>query len=609
MKRTLAALVTALLFGLAVPAYAQEWNAATDADRERYLEELAKRLPPLVYQDETPEQRRARLGTDEDPGLDPDPARLWHRFGKIYTIQKFERVGASYKDQPHGWVRPMWNVNIPYEIYAETLEHVWVWIEMTDKGAEEYSENVAEFYGLERDPNAEGPQVIGIPGGEAAAGDFRNTEYVKYTPEQLEFVKQIKPDFEELTPPASGVTVKFRESSEGLPDGGSWRNGLDVADMNGDGHPDLIVPPQRGGVESTTPFIFLGNGKGEWSLWRDARWPRAYNYGTVAAADVNGDGHQDVVIAAHLAGVFVALGDGKGNFTDSSEGLPLDFPTRRLVVRDANGDRRPDIFAIAEGPSLREKKTLDPPIRLYLNQERGTRWKETIVADEKRQVAGDWIAVADFDGDKRPDVAGSSIFFHGTDLFYLQRNDGSWQPFGRGWMPFYSYYTALTSGKFGSRKGEDVIMSYGRFWPDGADPSVIATPALTRMVGLEKVSFEGDKATRTPIARWTGTRAVWGLADGDFNGDRKRDIIYWHPETFELRILLGDGKGNFRTAEVDGVELPPRTTYDIKVADVNRDGKDDVVLMFETGGDRRFDGSIRVWLGAGSAEGKIASAK
>lgn len=602
MKRTLAILVTTLLFGLALPTHAQQSGAAqNDPDRQRYLEEIAKRFPPLLYQDETPQQRKARLGTAEDPGPDPDPKTLWHRFGKVYTIQKFSRVGASYKDQEHGWVRPMWNVNIPYEIYRETLEELWVWMEVPTRAGHNYSENVAEFYGLEVEPGARQHQVHGIPQGEAAAGDFRNVEWVKYTPEQLEFVKQIKPDFDELTPPASGLKISFRESSKGLPEGGSWRNALDVADMNGDGHLDLVVPPQRGGVESTHPFIFLGDGKGNWSLWREARWPRAYNYGTVVAADVNGDGHQDVVIAAHLSGVFVALGDGKGNFTDASEGLSVDFPTRRLVVRDANGDGRLDIFAISEGPALRQKGAFPPPIRLYLNHESGTRWEQVAIADPRRQVAGDWLAVADFDGDGRPDVAGSSAFFHGTDLFYLQKEDGSWQPFGRGWMPFYSYYTALTSGNFGPSAGEDVIMSYGRIWPSGADPAVIAKPALDRIVGIERISFDGQSATRTPIVRWSGSRAVWGLSKGDFDGDGNDDIVYWHPETYSLRILLGDGQGGFRSAEVEGIELPQRTLYDIRVADLDRDGNDDIVLMFETGGSREFDGSVRVWLGQGAS--------
>src|SRR5260370_861172 len=44
----------------------------------------------------------------------------------------------------------------------------------------------------------------------------------------------------------------------GLPDKGQWRQGFAIADMNGDGHPDLILPPPRGvpGV----PEIFLGDG-------------------------------------------------------------------------------------------------------------------------------------------------------------------------------------------------------------------------------------------------------------------------------------------------------------------------------------------------------------
>ena len=607
LNRTTALFLLSIL--VAVPFRAQQTpppppaEQAVDPDRQRFLDEMKKRFPPPLYQDETPEQRKTRLGTNEDPGPEPDEKRVWTRFGKTFTIAKFPRVNASYRDQAPGWVKPTWTVNVPAEVYQETLEWVWVWLSTPSRDLSKYSANVREFYG--GDPADEGTNPEAIEGAsktEPAFGDFRNTDYRKYTPEEFEFVKQVRLEFSEIEPAASDVTLRFEEASRGLPPGGSWRNGLAVADMNEDGRPDLVVPPQRGGVENAFPFIFLNDGNGGWKLWSEARWPRAYNYGTVAVADLNRDGHQDVVVAAHLTGVFAALGDGKGNFVDASQGLSSEFPTRRATLADADGDGDIDIFAITEGPSLGAQTIVSPPIRLFLNDGKAS-WKNVDVADAKRQVGGDWITVGDFDGDRRMDVAGSSIYFHGTDVFYLQQKDRSWKPAGRGWLPFYSYYTSLTSGKFSSTRRDDVIVSFGRFWPTGADPKQIAPPELKTIVGIDRVTFDkkGDPK-REAIARWASEKPVGAMNGGDFNGDGRRDVVYWRADTRTVHFLLGDGKGGFSAAKSEGIQLPVNTTYDVTVADVNEDGMDDVVFMFEKG-ESAPDGTVRVWLGRGAAKG------
>ena len=71
------------------------------------------------------------------------------------------------------------------------------------------------------------------------------------------------------------------------------------------------------------------------------------------------------------------------------------------------------------------------------------------------------------------------------------------------------------------------------------------------------------------------------------------------------KLLLGDGHGNFRTAKFDGLTIDPNRIYDIKVADVNNDGRPDVILMYETTTTSVFtekDGSIRVFLNTGTSK-------
>src|SRR6185295_10358472 len=64
---------------------------------------------PTWIKPETPEHRMERLGTRTDPGINPDPATHYWRFGKPAHIEKFERKWAAY-DREEGTVRPMANV-------------------------------------------------------------------------------------------------------------------------------------------------------------------------------------------------------------------------------------------------------------------------------------------------------------------------------------------------------------------------------------------------------------------------------------------------------------------------------------------------------------------
>lgn len=531
---------------------------------------------PRYVLPETPEQRMTRLGTPEDPGPDPDPNKVWWRFGKPYKIHKFEKKWAKYTDDPR-FVRPFAAVNFTEELYQENDKYVWAWIEEIDYEAQK--EEVAEA--------------------------ARASQYSPVSDEGVAYFENLREEFKPLEPAKSTVKLKFEESSSGLPTGGSWRNSLAVADMNEDGHLDLIMPPQRG--PAAPPEIFLGDSNGKWTHWK-LTWPRAFNYGGVVAADFNKDKHMDLAFAIHLTGAVVLLGDGKGNFREVLEGLPSNYPTRRIVTTDLDRDGWQDIVLISEGPVGRGtdlKGEGYSNLRGYLNKKRGEAWEGFNIAELQHPIGGDWLAALNLNGDKFPDFVGSSIYFNGVSTIWTSKGSAKQYELldTKGVIvPFRSYYHAMAAGKFTSKDRDDAIVSYVRVWPGNLDPNLVPVPPLKSVVGIDRISYTGGQPKRTPIMRWSGTRRIQGVGAGDFDGDKKLDFMLTRFDPREGVVMLGDGVGGFRRAEVEGLNLSGLRNYDVTVADVNKDDLADIIVMYEAESSTalaRKNGKVQVFLNRG----------
>ena len=113
--------------------------------------------------------------------------------------------------------------------------------------------------------------------------------------------------------------------------------GIVAADFNGDGKPDLAVANEN----NISLTIFLGNGDGTFTA---APGNPATNENPTdeTVADLNGDGIPDLIALSSSAAAAVFLGNGDGTFTKSA-GSPFASGANDIAAGDLNGDGIPDL--------------------------------------------------------------------------------------------------------------------------------------------------------------------------------------------------------------------------------------------------------------------------
>ncbi|HMD09317.1 MAG TPA: FG-GAP-like repeat-containing protein [Candidatus Acidoferrum sp.] len=118
------------------------------------------------------------------------------------------------------------------------------------------------------------------------------------------------------------------------------------ADLNADGHPDLVVVNQT----DNTISVLLGNGDGTFTSALNSPLATGQAPTAVAIADFNGDGVPDIAVTdPQTDSVSVYLGLGQGLFAPAFE-LPVGTNPTAILAASLSGATLPDV-AITDNPS------------------------------------------------------------------------------------------------------------------------------------------------------------------------------------------------------------------------------------------------------------------
>ncbi len=365
------------------------------------------------------------------------------------------------------------------------------------------------------------------------------------------------------TPSNLPASTKFSAEpfNSGLPARGQWRDGFDLADMNGDGHVDLLHGPARKGA--AVPAIFLGDGNGQFKLWKEAHFPpMPYDYGDVKAADFNGDGKLDIALSAHLRGIVVMIHEAGGHYAPWGEGIGLraagEFPdggifsSRSIAIADWNRDGKPDLLALNEGPSrFTTETTAGEAFGLYMN--RGGYWQRT-TSSQMLHSFGDSIAAGDINGDGHMDaILGTQVAGSRTLLQF--GNSDTWFARELTSLPPRAAVTAVGLHDFNRDGRADVIN--GNRVPIDAD----------YCSELQRMTVDADANENvTLLWRELANDPIVAVTYGDIDNDGFDDLIGLRRQG-DLLLFAGHAEGFSRDINIAvPEELQGCQGFDVKLA-------------------------------------------
>jgi len=341
-----------------------------------------------------------------------------------------------------------------------------------------------------------------------------------------------------------GPNVEYATFSAGSPNSRS----VVIADLNGDGRGDVIVTTPNSPVLSILP----GNADGTLGPRVDLTMATSSNF--VLVADFNHDGLPDIMGYAFVGNdteLSLRLNNGSFSF---GPGILVDagahYPSSigRMAAGDFDHDGKLDVAFI-------ESSSASAFVGVCLGNGDGTFGPAATFANEKFTQ---YLAAGDFDGDGKIDLAASRT---GDGLVVLLRGhgDGTFEP-GRDFA------------SVSSARGVAVVDVNG----DGRDDLALSGhlgSAAGVLLGNAAGGFGDAREFSVGTQFEAGSGSPSQVAVGDVNHDGIPDIATISGSPDSLDLLLNDGSANFPVL----LRSPIEPSAQIALADFDGDGIPDLL--------------------------------
>ena len=370
-----------------------------------------------------------------------------------------------------------------------------------------------------------------------------------------------------------------------------------TGDFNGDGNPDFVVGnvgynnPNGSGIGIT---VFLSNPDG--SLQPGVNYGTGGSYEGVAVGYFTGASKLDIAaVNESNGGIQIFKGNGDGSFALGSFYSTGGTDALTIVAGDFNKDGFPDLAVVNSNP-VQGSSSHSVTVSVLLNNGAGGFNPAVVYSLNSSLGYAEDIVAADVNNDGILDLVVTESN-PGVVAVLLGNADGTFQPASTPSFAFNSLGNLALGDLNGDGKLDLAVV---------VDDSSVGT-------GLAVAQGNGD-GTFQPAVLYSTTLQNLNLADyplpGDvqmlgLNGDGKLDLIYSNLNYGTVGVLYNTGTNPFATGMFyDPVEYPAGSNvYALALVDVNQDGAVDVVAA-----NNNFAGATVLLNASGSANTLASSA-
>ena len=358
-----------------------------------------------------------------------------------------------------------------------------------------------------------------------------------------------------------------------------------VGNFNGSSNPvDVVLP------DNQLNFVYL-EGYGDGSFRSGINYYAEHGTGfqseavALASGDFNGDGIPDFVIgnfacASCATGITVFLSNADGTLQQGVNYFPAKSTgtMQYLAVADFNGDGKLDIAVTDAQNGI---------VQIFTGNGNGTfNAGPTFATDTAASPNPVGIVTADFNGDGKPDLA--IINNHGTPAssanvgILINNGTGGFNPVVT--YPLSTVATELTAADVNADSKIDLVVPlYGV-----CQPGTCTAPGSAVAILLANGNGTFQKESDVSLVNGSSTYLnPYDVAVADVNGDGKVDLVVTiqDQKNFNqgIAVAFGNGNGTFQTptllsssSQNPQFAAPPLPGY-VQIVDLNRDGIPDLV--------------------------------